>query len=500
MEIQIVWFKRDLRVADHAPLSTAAGRGAVFGLYVDEPELQSAPDCSSLHLAFLDECLADLRAQLAQLGVPLLRIRGEMCPVLGRLHATLGSFVLHSHEETGNLLSYARDRAVARWCRAHGVHWFEYANNGVVRRLRDRDRYAQIWHQRMDAAPLPIPSAILPAPLPFASEEPAPRVDPRRRQRGGLVHARRLLDSFLHTRGIDYRQAMSSPRSAAGACSRLSPYLSFGQLSIRQVLHATRQARLAWTEQAERPGGILPSLASFESRLHWHCHFIQKLESEPDIEVRNLHRAYDGLREQADPGLHAAWAQGETGFPMVDACMRMLRATGWINFRMRAMLVSFASYQLWQPWRPTALHLAREFLDYEPGIHYPQVQMQSGTTGINTARIYNPLKQAQDQDSDGVFVRRWIPALARVPGAFIIEPWRMPTSVQQQSGCVIGRDYPAPVIDLAERSRAARAAIWGVRHGEVYRREADTIQQRHGSRRRPRQARTEHPQADLFEG
>jgi deoxyribodipyrimidine photo-lyase len=210
---------------------------------------------------------------------------------------------------------------------------------------------------------------------------------------------------------------------------------------------------------------------------------MQKLESDPALQTRNLHRAYDGLREpSANPALHAAWAAGETGFPMVDACMRMLQATGWINFRMRAMLVSFASYQLWQPWQPTALHLAREFLDYEPGIHYPQVQMQSGTTGINTIRMYNPIKQARDHDPQGEFVRRWIPPLARVPAAYIFEPWKMPASVQQACGCVVGRDYPAPIVDAVQAARHAREAAWAVRVGSGFAREAKAIFEKHGSR------------------
>ncbi len=133
---------------------------------------------------------------------------------------------------------------------------------------------------------------------------------------------------------------------------------------------------------AQRPEGYAASLQSFEGRLHWHCHFIQKLESEPAIEQRNVHRGFDGLRNEGELTDEErrrleAWCTGRTGFPFVDACMRSLIATGWINFRMRAMLVSFASYQLWLHWRATGEHLARQFLDYEPGIHWPQVRSTS---------------------------------------------------------------------------------------------------------------------------
>jgi deoxyribodipyrimidine photo-lyase len=173
----------------------------------------------------------------------------------------------------------------------------------------------------------------------------------------------------------------------------------------------------------ERRGGWSAALAAFEGRLHWHCHFIQKLESEPSIEFENLHRACDGLRENDfDAERFEAWRAGHTGFPLVDACMRALQAGGWINFRMRAMLVSFSSYQVWLHWRQPARALARLFTDYEPGIHYSQVQMQSGTTGINTLRIYNPVKQSQDHDPEGAFIRRWVPELADVPTDWIHSP------------------------------------------------------------------------------
>jgi deoxyribodipyrimidine photo-lyase len=145
-------------------------------------------------------------------------------------------------------------------------------------------------------------------------------------------------------------------------------------------------------------------------------------------------------------------------------------------------VVSFSSYQLWQDWRAPAQYLAREFLDYEPGIHYSQMQMQSGTTGINTIRMYNPVKQAQDQDPNGAFVRHWIPALRQVPDAFIFEPWLMPSMIQEQADCLLGVDYPLPIVDLIESSQFARETAWRVRDDASFNTQARAIYNKHGSR------------------
>ena len=202
-----------------------------------------------------------------------------------------------------------------------------------------------------------------------------------------------------------------------------------------------------------------------------------------------MSRAYDGLREEDfDPVRFEAWASGRTGYPMVDACMRALHDGGWMNFRMRAMLVSFASYQLWLHWRPSALHLARLFLDYEPGIHYAQVQMQSGVTGINTFRIYSPIKQARDQDPSGEFIRRFCPELAHVPEEHLAEPHRMSRELQLRSGCVIGRDYPDPIVDHGVAYRLARSKMYAVKGSREAREEARRVFEKHGSRRGPRRA------------
>jgi deoxyribodipyrimidine photo-lyase len=211
---------------------------------------------------------------------------------------------------------------------------------------------------------------------------------------------------------------------------------------------------------------------------------MQKLEDEPEQELENIHPFYAGLRPRAIEDAESAarlkaWSEGLTGFPFVDACMRSLNATGWINFRMRAMLMSFASYHLWLDWRDSGLLYAQKFTDYEPGIHWPQVQMQSGTTGINTVRMYNPVKQGYDQDPEGSFTRKWVPELADIPDPFLQEPWKWPDPKE-----TIPTRYPARVIDHVKAGKEARDKIYAVRRRDGHRDIAKAIAAKHGSRKR----------------
>ncbi|MBA3918670.1 MAG: deoxyribodipyrimidine photolyase [Gemmatimonas sp.] len=507
MAVQLVWLKRDLRLHDHAPFAAAARQGPVVALYVFEPSMVRAPDHDVQHFRFISDALTELRQRLVKRGGALLIRTAELPAVMEQVVQEVGAECVWAHEETGNALSYARDRRVRAWARARGLPFRELPGSGVIRRLDSRDGWAERWEAfvRAPVANPPQQFAALPwfqAPdgkaAPEAGVVPTPaslgvqNASTRPVQSAaGERAARETLHSFLTARGEDYRRAMSSPVSAFSACSRVSAHLAFGTMSGRQAWQAAQRRRAELLD--DRPGHAawLASLQSFTARLAWRDHFMQKLEDEPRIEYEEFSRAYQGLRSEEPDGARLdAWIEGRTGYPFVDACMRALRAHGWINFRMRAMLVSFASYHLWLPWQATSKALAPHFLDYEPGIHYSQFQMQSGTTGINTVRIYNPYKQGLEHDPDGAFIRHWVPELESVPVDFVHAPHEMPALMAGMTGLRLGLDYPWPIVDHASAYREARDRVHAVRRSLAARAEAASVYAMHGSRKEPLHKRT----------
>ncbi len=447
IKINLVWFKRDLRVFDHEPLLEAQGVGLpILGFYCYEPSVINYPDFSGRHLDFINESLKELKIALEKINIPLKVFHAELEEVLENLGKFYEIMGVYAHEETGNKITFDRDLRIQSYLKNRGVLFKEFQQFAVVRRLKSRDLWTDYWGKILDIEPLGFPKVwdkkfheeinfiFNAAPSltqlhcsNFLSQELLNlkpdhsnifRQQWYRRQIGGEEIANRILSSFLGFRSVDYKNKLSSPVSAFSQCSRLSPYLSYGNISMRVILKALKTKILEInlvlkSSQDNNPETLrlhrhLKSLSAFQQRLYWHCHFIQKLEDEPEMEFHALSRSLDGLRDNNNLDYLAAWKEGETGFALIDACMKALRETGWINFRMRAMLCSFATYHLWLDWRPVAHYLACLFIDYEPGIHYPQIQMQSGVTGINAIRIYNPEKQLMDQDPHGLFCEYWL--------------------------------------------------------------------------------------------
>ncbi|NJL97753.1 MAG: deoxyribodipyrimidine photo-lyase [Synechococcaceae cyanobacterium SM2_3_2] len=415
----VVWFRRDLRISDHAPLERAARRGQVIPVFVLDPALLHHPETGSARVAFMLRCLQALDQDLQERGGRLILRYGDPVTLLPELVKSTPADGIYAYTDCERIYGRVRDARLNQALAEQGlrIRWFEPVASSAE--LMAYPQYRRWWFEQMRepliATPcqIQVPDGIASQPWPDLTSL-GHQPDGKGIPVGGTAAARELLQSFMATKTQRYYWQLSYP--GAEATSGLSPYLKFGAISSRECVQTLDPLTRSLDARIQR------SAQQLIARLRWASGFGQRFRYLPQLELRSLYTVFDQEGWDFDPKLYGAWQQGQTGFPIVDAAARCLQATGgWgsLNFRIRAIYASFLSNLLGYDWRWGALHFMRHLIDGDCPIDHYQWAMQAGVTHCvdkSWTRIYNPEQAAIDRcDPEGSFVKRWLPELAHLP-------------------------------------------------------------------------------------
>jgi deoxyribodipyrimidine photo-lyase len=472
MKTALWWVRRDLRLTDNQALTAALAHALqVIPVFILDPALLGAPDAGEKRVAFLFGGLRALDADLRARGSRLIVRRGDPADELTVLLTASGADAIFA-EEDYRPYTRRRDARVAEALPMHLVGG-PTVHPPEASLKADRTPYTVFTPFSRKWRDLPPPRAreILPAPgriatpsdvqsLPIPEEPALPSAVPFP---PGEAEAQRRLSGFVGGEEASiYRYAEGRDRLDAEGTSRLSPYVRFGMLSARQAVVAALTAmEVAPAADAREGAGV------WLNELIWREFFQSILYHFPHVLQRSFRANLQAIRWENDEAAYAAWREGRTGYPVVDAGMRQLAQTGWMHNRARMVVASFLVKDLLIDWRWGERHFMQHLVDGDPAANNGGWQWTAGT-GTDAApyfRVFNPVLQGKKHDPQGAYVRRWVPELAGVPDKFIHEPWRMASDVQRESGCVMGQDYLPPIVDHAWARQRALAAYAQAREG-----------------------------------
>jgi deoxyribodipyrimidine photo-lyase len=462
-QVAIWWIRRDLRLADNPALAAALARaGVVIPLFILDPHLLNAPGQRAAHkrLDFLFGGLRQLDDDLRRCGSWLIVRRGEPLAVLTRLRDQASAVAIVAAEDFS---PYARQRdAAVAACLPLELTPGTVVHHPAALVKADGQPYTLFtpFSRSWKARAIPTPRDLLAAParlapLPYVASEPLPQPSDSRPLYfiPGERCAREALERFVQS-GLD-RYGLLRNRLDGDFTSALSPYLRFGMLSPREAAAAAQAANVAAPDAEARRGG-----EAWLNEIIWREFFIAMLYHLPRVLRQPFELLPGGPPSAQDAAREAAWRQGLTGYPVVDAAMRQLAETGWMHNRARMIVASFLVKDLLVGWRRGEAWFRQHLVDADPAVNIGNWRWVAGV-GAGAApffRVFNPTRQAQAHDPQGDFARAWLPELRRVPDAYIHVPWTMPEELERQARCRIGVDYPAPIIDHALARQRALAA------------------------------------------
>jgi deoxyribodipyrimidine photo-lyase len=449
MNSVIWWIRRDLRLSDNQALQAALKQAdVVIPVFVLDPKLLNSPYTGQRRIAFLFDGLRALDRELRMRGSQLIVRQGEPLDVHHVLKSETGATGIFAEAD---ISPFARQRddhmkrelplILTPGITVHPIDTLQKPDGSPYTVYA---AFRRMWQN------LPFATQLIPAPkrlpalphitnigVPVSYEQSAERLFP-----AGEAEAQRRLDSFMDS--LIYRYAGDRNRLDLDGTSRLSPYLRFGMLSARQTVSAAKEADVLAKTASARQG-----VESWLNELIWREFYAAILYHFPFVRQTSFRQEMRGIRWREDTVGFETWANGRTGYPVVDAAMRQMNVTGWMHNRARMITASFLTKDLLIDWRQGEQYFMKHLIDGDPASNNGGWQWTAGT-GTDAApyfRVFNPVLQGKKFDPQGTYVRRWVPELDAVPNAYIHAPWEMPCDVQTQVGCVIGKDYPAPIVD-----------------------------------------------------